>query len=421
VSRNSLVRCVVRGSRTGVPPKVVEFRPGRDLVPHIERLLGPHGISPRGADLIDLAAAVFQIEKQLGGRKATNRPESFELRMPFRESQFWRGKPVELVQEILADLGNAVWTIEVASRGAAPVPKYESSPGERVRQIALFSGGLDSSCGAATLRSEASETKLVSFYTRQKTLQADLAEALGFAPPVQWRLTWTGGKGRGHSYLYRSFLFLALAGVTAGSWKARRILQFENGILATSIPPAPSFGMTRHAHPLLQRRFAELLSQVLGGRYEIENPFLLLTKRECVEAARKAAPGFDLSSLLSMTETCWYFSSNRRPGGSKKPGRPCGICIPCVIRRTALPDQRCELDLRQDRVRNGDVTGRVFRSYHLLLSMVVKCRTAGDFYGLLPGAGRELVRAGHVDLAALWGLFKRFAKEFIDAYGGTYD
>src|SRR5262249_1832378 len=184
---------------------------------------------------------------------------------------------------------------------------------------------------------------------------------LEFSAPVQWRLAWTGSPGRGHSYLYRSFLFLALAGATAGSWKSRRILQFENGVLATAIPPAPSFGMTRHAHPDLQRRFSELLSQVLEDGYEIDNPFLLSTKRESLAVAARAARGLDLGNIVGKTESCWYFSSNRMPGRKKRPGRPCGICIPCVVRRTALPEERCELDLREDRVRNGELSGRVFR------------------------------------------------------------
>lgn len=420
MSGDARIQCAIYGSRIGILPIDVAFRPS-NLVLHLVGSLGPHGVSPRAADLADLAAAVFQIEKQHGGRKATNRPERFELRMPFREPQFWRGKPIELVQDVLGELGNATWTIDAVSRGAAPVPQSHSTARQPVRQIVLFSGGLDSTCGAATLRSLAGETQLVSYYTRQKTLQSDLATTLGFAPPLQWRLQWTGKNGRGRSYLYRSFLFLSLAGMTAGSWKARRILQFENGILSTAIPPAPSFGMTRHAHPLLQRRFSELLSQVLGEKYEIENPFLRLTKRGCVEVATKAARDLDLGNLFGRTETCWYFSSNRMPGGKKRPGRPCGICIPCVIRRTALPDERAQRDLRRDDVRNGLLTGRVFRSYHLFLSSVAKCRTAPEFYSVLPGAGRELVRAGDIDLEALWKLFGRFAKEFTQAFGGTYD
>ena len=55
-------------------------------------------------------------------------------------------------------------------------------------QIVLFSGGLDSTCGALTLREHAGRTQLVSFYTKELTLQRELAEELGFGRPTQLRL-----------------------------------------------------------------------------------------------------------------------------------------------------------------------------------------------------------------------------------------
>ena len=224
-------------------------------------------------------------------------------------------------------------------------------------------------------------------------------------------MSWSGSPGRGHSFRYRSFLFLSLAAAVARSWGARRIFQFENGILASSVPPAPSFSMTRHAHPSLHRHAERLFSAVLGEDLTIENPFFLKTKKECVASAPRRFRG-----VLQDTETCWYQYANHVGGVEKRPHVPCGVCIPCLLRRTAFPEGPYFFDLRDDSRRNHEKLGRAFRSYYAFLETVRTCRTPAEFYQALPGSGRELVRRHGVDLGQLHRLFGTFAKEFFQTF-----
>ncbi len=413
---NGLVACSAYSLRDGDKPQEIKFNLGKDLFAKVTGLVGPHGFSPTAADLVDVAASVFQIEKQLRGRQRTNPVVKFDLAMRLRNPSAWSKKATTTLSEILNLLGYPAWKVHFEGGLSAPVPVHQISSVRKIDQIALFSGGLDSACGAISLRSDKARTQLVSYYTGQKTLQVDLARQIGFDPPVQWSLQWGKSAGRGHSYFYRSFLFLALAAATAETWGARRILQFENGVLATAVPPSPAFAMTHHAHPSLHRSCALLFGLVLGGEWTIENPFLNKTKCECVQVAiGSKLPG--VQALLHSTQTCWFYRSNRILGAGKRPNTACGVCVPCVLRRTALPDERCEFDLKKDSVRNHHTKGRVFRSYYGFLSRILSCDTANQFYSVLPAAGRDLLATGFVQLTDLYELFRQFADEFMRTYG----
>lgn len=74
-------------------------------------------------------------------------------------------------------LGGATWQFDLTQAKAAVdiVDKSQRSI-RKIEGVALFSGGVDSSCGAATLKDR--DIQLCSFYTRQKTRQLELARAL---------------------------------------------------------------------------------------------------------------------------------------------------------------------------------------------------------------------------------------------------
>src|SRR6185369_10977013 len=220
---------------------------------------------------------------------------------------------------------------------------------------------MDSTCGLTSIQNHASTSRLVSFYTRQKSLQTKIASELEFARPVQWSKIWKPKMGPSHGFYYRSFLFLCLAAAVADSWKARTILQFENGVLASAIPPSAAWMMTKHAHPQLHKLAAELVSVLFGGKWQVRNPFMLKTKRDCFVESSSIIGRAKAKTILDKTETCWFHRSNRVVGGKKKPGKACGVCIPCIVRRTALRDNNYEWDLRKEQVQNDPKLGRAYR------------------------------------------------------------
>lgn len=376
--------------------------------------LGPRGISPEGADLIDLAGTVLRIERQLTGRGRTNPPAQFHLRMPVRAPNIWNSGAKHIAERLLRHLGSAEWSIELVKNPGPPsIYAGNSTSQSQVRAVMLLSGGLDSTCGAATLSPE-DNVQAVSFYVRQKELQREVAQTLGLGTPVQWTWAQRVASGRGRSFYYRTLLFLCIAAVTANSWGAREILQFENGVLGLAVPPNPDFRMTLHAHPETHRLARELFAAVLGGEWSIINRFALMTKRDCYKLLEHRLGENEARELASRTETCWALRAPRAIGGSKKkPGRACGICFPCVVRQTATSREPYKFDLHKDTTRNHPLRGRVFRAYYGFLKDVESCRSATDFYSMLDSRARDLVApVGPLELEDIFSLFRKFGGEF---------
>ncbi len=418
MAKSNSVNCIVHGFQQWAKPKSIRFDIGKNLWFSTDGLMGPSGISTTAADLLDLASTVFQIERLIYGRGRINRPVHFELSMKLRKPSAWSAKAIQTVESILYFLGNATWEIKLYPGLDAKPPECTRDKDHRVKQIVLFSGGMDSTCGAITLSHELKQTQLVSFYsTHQKQVQVDIASELGFRSPTQWRLHWNRNVRPGGTFYYRSFLFLSIAAAVATSWDVQKIYQFENGILATAVPPGPSWMMTKHAHPKLHYLAEELFSELFGKEWYISNPFLLCTKRDCYEKAVKVLGARKTNSLLDRTETCWFQWSNRIPGGKKKPGHPCGVCVPCLIRRTARPQGNYEFDLVGDTKFRGDENhGFAFQSYFEFCNRILNARDEYGFYRMFSDSFELVEGFSTVTLQQLYHLFQTFAKEFMSTY-----
>ena len=298
-----------------------------------------------------------------------------------------------------------------------PAPSNEA---RSISKIALWSGGLDSTAGVGSGSAPASETQLCSFYTRQKVLQLQIAAELGFGHPTQWHHR--GRAGRGRSFYYRSFLFLSLAAATADTWKCYQILQFENGILAGAVPPVPSVAMTKHAHPRLHHLFTQLLKSILPGDWKISNPLWMHTKREAVKTLTSHLGKRQADSVMCITESCWNLTAPHAFGVSKlgrfekKVNQQCGVCIPCIIRRSALPEEAFAFDLRVDKVRNHPELGAFFLEYLELLSAVRHSKSTAQFRRVLPAEALELIDNGWATLPELEQLWRTFANEFFETF-----
>lgn len=413
------VRCRIEGAREAFSPRELEFALGDDVRLEPTGPIGPIGLVPVVADLLDVATSVLWIERSLPGHRSTNTPAHVALRIRLRKPERWDDRVRAALAGALRTLGNATWDVSVAGRPGRPAPSVLTKDArKRIDRVALLSGGMDSACGAATLAASSDRVQLVSFYTRHRRLQQRIASELEFAPPSQFALRWTSHPGRGRSFYYRSFFFLALAAAVAESYGARHILQYENGILASAIPPSPVWRMTRHAHPRFHRSMEAFLSALLGGDWKIDNPFFRLTKREAFRQAKDSVGGRAMERVLESTDTCWFHWSNRITGGyQKRPGQPCGVCVPCIVRRTARPTEDVRFDLRRDSVRNDLRRGRAFRSYAGFLGDVATAD--GDLaalYQALPSVGRELHREGWLPLPEIGRLFGAFAAEFFQTF-----
>jgi 7-cyano-7-deazaguanine synthase in queuosine biosynthesis len=324
-----------------------------DLVEDIQLTIpgpaGPAGFDAVASDLLDVALAVYFVERDLRRPAPTNRVREIAVRLPVREPALW--KPVApTLEDLLGFLGGHGWRVSF-SKSPLPAHKASSTAEEERSRVALHSGGVDGTCGLGWLKKKGPGVQLASFYTSQRKLQGEIAGELGFDPPSSLRAVWKDRKsrrGRG-GFAYRSFLFLSLGAAVARSFRAREVLQFENGFLAAAIPPSPSYFPTRHAHPRYHRLFGELAAG-LGWELEVDNPFRWWTKRQAVEELRRAFPEVDIDPLLARTQSCWYFNYNQFPSRFERerialPSREhCGACVPCLVRRAALEDSAYTLD-----------------------------------------------------------------------------
>jgi hypothetical protein len=265
--------------------------------------------------------------------------------------------------------------------------------------------------------------QLVSFYSNQRALQRQLAEELGYAPPTQWRLQ--GRRGKEGMDLIRALMFLTLGAVVAETFGAPIVFQYENGVLATAIPPAGTMVPTRHAHPELHRRLERLWASVFERRIEIRNPFGLLTKREEFERFAKAVGNARAERVLRQTQTCWRLSQAQVGGKPKRPGVPCGVCTPCIVRRTARPFEAAKgkdwpgysFDLKKPWVQHDAKLGMTFRAYLELIGIVLGGSNNREMIEELAPEAQALIGgpAGPtVEEAA--AVLRRFAAEFCDTF-----
>ena len=209
----------------------VAFDLAHDVQVNFRGPTGPVAVDAVTSDLLDVALAVFFIERDLRKPAATNRIRKISARLPVRRPEVWR--PVRPVLEsLLGFMGGHGWSVSFVRSKLAPRSAARTEP-EAKEIVSLHSGGLDSTCGLASLRSAAPTVQLTSFYTSQRRLQEEIAADLGFDEPSILRAVWRkkeNRRGRG-GFAYRSFLFLSIATLVARSFQARRIFQFENGFL----------------------------------------------------------------------------------------------------------------------------------------------------------------------------------------------
>jgi len=403
------------------PPRMLPEIPLR-----LTGLIGSKGLSEEALDLLDLGIAIFAIERSLPGAPSVNRTVAFDVEVSVRKPELFTERAVNALAALLNFQGDADWTWKFnrhRGRSRARDLHELTEDTRKVDQVMLFSGGLDSTCGLAVVHPRAKRTQLVSHYTRQKTKQRNIAHELGFEEPTQAKFSLTGSGFRGRTFFHRSFYFMCLAASVAASYGIRKILQFENGVLAVAAPFGGSYFMTRHAHPFFHRQAENLFGALLGGKWSIENPFLQQTKRQVFGNLERLLGPAEANRIAVLTESCWYVQSNQyRRGRPKRNGEPCGLCVPCVVRRTALRLPEGTYDLAKQKVRRDLELSLHYHQIEAFASRVEAARSDPEVFLMeLPSwvADLPLERDLKLDNSVLFGLFDRFAREFRAAFPQT--
>lgn len=319
------------------------------------------------ADLLDIAAYVYAADSAISRGDSDDRRlgalwrRRFRFEISVRQPSLWSSSAVmPALIEMLSFLSEDDFSFEF---GQLERPTSEAThldletPADFVPDdVILFSGGLDSLAGALeALVAHGRKVALVSHHSvptvaaPQNNLVSDLRNRFGATRVVHipvW-MNLLDGTNIESTHRTRSFLFTALAAVTARLFDLDRFSFFENGIVSLNLPPVAQVvgsRATRSTHPHALAGFRRLLSAVVGQPFYVDNPFAWMTKTQIVERIARNG-GAD---LIRHSRSCVQVR------GRTTQHPHCGLCSQCLDRRFAViaagqsaadPSEAYEVDL----------------------------------------------------------------------------
>lgn len=318
------------------------------------RSLGIQMTTPVCEDLYIIALAVFAADKRIPRtRTPDNWTRALHLNVPVIEAEQWNLVKEEL-ERTLSYLSGDLWHFTFRPCGVENRYKdnHKSVPARntllnKARGVSLFSGGLDSFCGAYNLMMSGKSAIFVGFkeYGKLESVQTSLMDDLNRNFPDVDKLLFTftaraycplgaGTLPSENTSRSRSFLFICAALCVAEAVGDNIPVYIpENGFIGLNLPLTPGRSgscSTRTTHPYFINMLNGILEK-LGIRHKVINPFAFQTKREMVQQCMDA-PGFleNIHKTISCSHPC-----NGRWQGKTKPEN-CGYCYPCLIRQSSL-------------------------------------------------------------------------------------
>jgi 7-cyano-7-deazaguanine synthase in queuosine biosynthesis len=319
--------------------------PGKNLLTGANELTSAVGkLTSLEEDLLTVASAIFATDLAVVRGEREGFVREIELNVPVVNHQAFRYLKQQL-DYLLYVLSSDNWNVNFSQKKGAQEPSVKATA-KRGRTI-LFSGGLDSFAGAIKELQDGHPLQLVSHYTRNRVIresQEALAQYLHkqYGPKVSRVAVRATGRKSGHfwfpsdterepSQRTRSLLFMVLAAISARKSGFHEIVVIaENGQMAIHLPlTAARIGAfsTHTAHPEVIYEVQKFLSDLLSFPIEIINPFVYLTKAECISGLFKLQSH---QNLIPQSVSCWRAS---RVGHAHN---HCGECVPCLVRRIAI-------------------------------------------------------------------------------------
>lgn len=320
--------------------------------------LGALSIPSTYEDLFIIAISVFAIDKRVARSHFKDCwTRQLDVSIPVIEFEKWNSA-AGLWNNTLSFLTGDSWNISF--RKTELLYSLRTHP-SRIKlditacnAVCLFSGGLDSFCGAISLLEEGKSPCLFGHneYPKLRAKQENLTSMFCEEYPEQTarfisftansrapqneagKLSGTENTSRG-----RSLLFLCGALTIAGIMGEDTPVYIpENGFIGLNIPLTDSRKgtcSTRTTHPYFLKCFLEILN-IVGIHNPIINFFAFSTKREIVNMVRNTAAfnrGF--ADTISCSHPC---VSRWNKSGEREYPINCGYCYPCLIRKSSLID-----------------------------------------------------------------------------------
>ena len=311
---------------------------------HTDTLIGDCKISNNklAKDLLNIAIAIYCADKMILREEAYDGWTRFiTLYIPVSDTKIWEGQK-DLLLDAIRFLSGDYWEIvfrdlEIGDTDVE-VQKglYKNSV---INKYELFSGGLDSFIGAIDLlESSTDNVCFISHYSSpiEKSIQKEVIDFLkniykGRINAVQINIQPPNSQEL--SQRSRSILFIALGfNYALSQGKRNQLYICENGFISLNVPLSPNrigSNSTRTTHPFFIDRMRKLVCNI-GNDVEILTNYQFKTKGEMIKDTQNKEV---LAAGVGLTRSC--SKSNLRYAGYSPKGH-CGVCLPCIVRRSAL-------------------------------------------------------------------------------------
>lgn len=304
--------------------------------------------SKNAFDLLNIGLSIYAIDqlvsREIDGFQKWSR--YFILHAPVHDIALW--EPIKKdFENLLSFLSGDRWEVRFRShtRQLIPDERRINNP-KNINIVSLFSGGLDSFIGAIDLLENNKNVALVSHYkggtpekTAQDTLYKKIQEQYNTIPNLHYQFFVQPNQKNSlavkeETSRCRSLVFMVL-GITIANALGDdiNVIVPENGFISLNVPLTPtrlSSHSTRTTHPYYLNLFNKIIHSI-GLRTSLLNPYQFRTKGEMLLSC---ANNEFLKLHYKTTVSCAHPDRSRWLGDT--PGKSCGYCTPCIIRRAAL-------------------------------------------------------------------------------------
>lgn len=398
--------------------------------------LGPFGRPER--DLLRVMAAAREADRLSPRRPPTNKglqrdlawQRRLQLRICVESPDRWSAAAPHL-RALLSFMTDDAWEFEFegisTTAGQQQLLPFERT--EDIREVALFSGGLDSVAGTFARQMGAMGSVLAVSACGNDVQGAAQKAALETLRSLGVKVNWLKidhqlrGTHRTRSRMEssqrsRGLLFLAMGAAAASQLTLDNLSVYETGTGCINLPTsAAQVGSqaTRAMHPRTLALFNQLTPMILDRPVRVIAPFFLCTKGELCRFA-----GENLAALAKVSMSC-----DEGEGHKADAMLHCGLCTSCLFRRIALHAG----GLVPDPTRYRDVKTRQHSRYEVIAfenhaSALGSCRSFADLVDMDPDArfATTLPVIESLDkgsaAAAVFAMYQRYSAE-IQAYFGA--